>query len=519
MDKFLNELPFTLKNMTEAELRENLYLDDDNDAQNENFEMESIPSDNDSLVPEDEIADELNDDMNVIDPVPSFFSDLDDDSEEDTITLKELQSRILKQKQQFHQAKTVLDSLNWDKNNPPFSDILEFTNEDERAVNDKGTEAESVQFEEILVDTQHKIILPKHITCASHTLSLIATSDLNKLITNSPVGRVHHPAYAKCVTLWNLSRRPKSSEKIVTTLGCSLQYTCITRWNSLYDCTLQLLQHKEKLNIVCKELDIPCFKDVEMIYLEELCTVLRPLANAIDILQGENVCFYGELLPTLFSLKARLENLQSRDLRFTEPLAAGLINALHARYLKYFQLSPEVNEAILASCVHPAFKMKWLPDMEDSERKRLQNLCIQAVEQLNVTNEDPGSSEDFYIFTKPNENCDFAPTMLRWPELSPTLSQRTVLPGNAQREALSDNEEQQSNNQPIPTADIKNILVKWKAVQEFTNAHYPDSAEANRINDLYSSCPLFPADVGEKRKTNDFGQVFHETIGQKAENG
>jgi len=26
----------------------------------------------------------------------------------------------------------------------------------------------------------------------------------------------------------------------------------------------------------------------------------------------------------------------------------------------------------------------------------------------------------------------------------------------------------------------------WKAVQEFTNAHYPDSAEANRINDLYS---------------------------------
>lgn len=127
MDKFLNELPFTLKNMTEAELRENLYLDDDNDAQNENFEMESIPSDNDSLVPEDEIADELNDDMNVIDPVPSFFSDLDDDSEEDTITLKELQSRILKEKQQFHQAKTVLDSLNWDKNNPPFSDILEFT--------------------------------------------------------------------------------------------------------------------------------------------------------------------------------------------------------------------------------------------------------------------------------------------------------------------------------------------------------------------------------------------------------
>ncbi|KAK9754862.1 hypothetical protein QE152_g916 [Popillia japonica] len=54
---------------------------------------------------------------------------------------------------------------------------------------------------------------------------------------------------------------------------------------------------------------------------------------------------------------------------------------------------------------------------------------------------------------------------------------------NAQREASSDNEEQQSNNQPIPTADIKNILVKWKAVQEFTNAHYPDSAEASNVGE------------------------------------
>ncbi|GFR30498.1 tigger transposable element-derived protein 1 [Trichonephila clavata] len=68
-------------------------------------------------------------------------------------------------------------------------------------------------------------------------------------------------------------------------------------------------------------------------------------------------------------------------------------------------------------------------------------------------------------------------------ELQTLLAQQQ---DNAQREASSDNEEQQSNNQPIPTADIKNILVKWKAVQEFTNAHYPDSAEANRINDLYS---------------------------------
>ncbi|GLV46350.1 hypothetical protein CBL_09648 [Carabus blaptoides fortunei] len=32
----------------------------------------------------------------------------------------------------------------------------------------------------------------------------------------------------------------------------------------------------------------------------------------------------------------------------------------------------------------------------------------------------------------------------------------------------------------------KRNLIKWREVQEFTNPHYPNSAEANRINDLYS---------------------------------
>nr|XP_033813649.1 tigger transposable element-derived protein 1-like [Geotrypetes seraphini] len=92
---------------------------------------------------------------------------------------------------------------------------------------------------------------------------------------------------------------------------------------------------------------------------------------------------------------------------------------------------------------------------------------------------------------------------------------------NAQREASSDDEEQQSNNKPIPTADIKNILVKWKAVQEFTNAHYPDSAEANRINDLYSDTLVryFRQMLEKREKQTTLDRFFHETIGQKAENG
>lgn len=122
MDNISSDLPFNLKNMTKAELMENLYLDDD--VEMENFEVQSIPSDSDSLVQEDVISDtdDLNDDQ-----VPSPFSDSDDDLEEDIITLKELQSRLLDKKRQLQNATTVLDSLNWNKSNPPFSNILDFT--------------------------------------------------------------------------------------------------------------------------------------------------------------------------------------------------------------------------------------------------------------------------------------------------------------------------------------------------------------------------------------------------------
>lgn len=122
MDNISSDLLFNLKNMTKAELMENLYLDDD--VEMENFEVQSIPSDSDSLVQEDVISDtdDLNDDQ-----VPSPFSDSDDDLEEDIITLKELQSRLLDKKRQLQNATTVLDSLNWNKSNPPFSNILDFT--------------------------------------------------------------------------------------------------------------------------------------------------------------------------------------------------------------------------------------------------------------------------------------------------------------------------------------------------------------------------------------------------------
>lgn len=256
----------------------------------------------------------------------------------------------------------------------------------------------------------NNFLLPHHLRCASHTLNLLATTDFFNALKGSTASRIHYSVFGKCTALWNASRRPKSSEIIHDALGCSLTYPCPTRWNSLYDATIQLLKYKTKLNDLNLKLNLCAFKEIELEYLEEFCLLMKPIATALDYLQKEKDCFYGQLLPTLISLKQRLQNLQEKNLRHTGFILSNLLTSLHKRFAKFFELSPEANEAIIASCFHPLFKLKWLPESLESERKRIQNLCVNSMEIMKTSiSEQAGTTsgstsdtdEDFFIFSHP----------------------------------------------------------------------------------------------------------------------
>ncbi|XP_053145229.1 uncharacterized protein LOC128342206 isoform X3 [Hemicordylus capensis] len=277
------------------------------------------------------------------------------------------------------------------------ADEFEFT-----FINDQG-----------IVTPDATVILPHHNRCSSYTLNLIATTDTNKVLANTPsISRIHHPAMAKCWALWNASSHLKSAEELSSVLEHKLSNPCVTRWNSLYDLVCQIIRFQEKLPDVLTKLNLKCsFKEMEFEYLKEYTEIFRPLAVTLDLLQGDN-CYYGQLLPTLFTLRTKLEELETKNFRYCGPLLQGVKANLYKRFEKYFHLSSEVNEAIIAACTHPFFKLRWLPaDIGDCSRKKIQELLINSAKQTNPSTsqkceEDLPSTDDKWFCFDDGKNSD-----------------------------------------------------------------------------------------------------------------
>jgi len=278
-------------------------------------------------------------------------------------------------------------------------------------------ETEDVQFVEIhdnapLSDDggSSLIELPTHIRCASHTFSLIATTDASVAIKNSPpFSRLNHTVMGKCSALWNHCSRPKSAETVAEMCETTFRTPCATRWNSLYDSIKSLLEKRSVLPNLMLALHLPSFKDVELEFLDEYRQTLAPIAVALDRLQGEKNCYYGDLLPTLFAVKTQLTALQFVNLRHCVPLVNAIVAGFERRFVDFLNLTPDVNMAILATMTHPYFKLRWLPSSLHDQRPRLQKLLIttatsisfpvQDVGEVSLPKADRDTDDDYFGFT------------------------------------------------------------------------------------------------------------------------
>jgi len=236
------------------------------------------------------------------------------------------------------------------------------------------------------------IKLPVHFRCASHTINLICTSDLEKI--SNPL---HDASLSKCQKIWNkIGRSTKAAESIKEICGVQLIRPCATRWNSLYDSISSILKQRPKLQDICDCLFITTFSTEEIEYLEEYEVCLAPLASALDKLQGD--CYFGILLPTLLTVLRKLTGIQqSTEFKHCTALVGALLTGMRTRFGSILEFSDM--DIAFASISHPFFKLRWIP-LDKVEG--LREAFIDSVLKLNEL--DGRCTDEILVVNSMNDN-------------------------------------------------------------------------------------------------------------------
>ena len=147
--------------------------------------------------------------------------------------------------------------------------------------------------------------------------------------------------------------RPVARDIVREKLKTCLVVPNATRWNSFFNSVDKLRDSLEKapedvVAQVFQAFGVVPFTDNQQAFLVEYCTVMEPLARALDILQGDKNLYIGYLLPTLVSLRNRLQSLKP-GLKHAGPLVEALLTGIDHRIHGY----SERYDLILASAPYP----------------------------------------------------------------------------------------------------------------------------------------------------------------------
>lgn len=148
-----------------------------------------------------------------------------------------------------------------------------------------------------------------------------------------------------------------------------------TRWNSLFDSLQQICSIKEKTLQLHKAINIKNpIKDNEFDYIQEYLMCAAPVAEALDIMQGENNTYYGIVLPCLLALKRKLKKIEKKNLTYCKVLIETYIKSVEKRFSQFYNLTtPESENAAIAALCYPRFKNKWILCLESTQRNKILN--------------------------------------------------------------------------------------------------------------------------------------------------
>ncbi|XP_053950813.1 uncharacterized protein LOC128858492 [Anastrepha ludens] len=87
---------------------------------------------------------------------------------------------------------------------------------------------------------------------------------------------------------------------------------------------------------------------------------MRPIAEAIDFLQGEKTMYFGYFIPTIVSLSIKMRRLEPKSLKYLTESSKKMHEALLKRFEKYFLIQPDAWDAVIAAISVPDIKLRFV---------------------------------------------------------------------------------------------------------------------------------------------------------------
>ncbi|KAF7648292.1 hypothetical protein LDENG_00159160 [Lucifuga dentata] len=248
------------------------------------------------------------------------------------------------------------------------------------------------------------LFLPTVQRCASHTLDLIVTEDFWQAVSQGPMCQLHYSAMAKVFAIWSkchhLQVGMDAAEEIAK---MALVVPAVIRWNVEYCGVQKIVSLTEReLTELCARLEVPRLQPEEMAFLKEYVTVFHPLAFALELFQAEKKCYLGLVIPTVLSLKNKL-NEQKAAAHYLGDVINAIVLAIDVRFQELFAST----EAKIATATTPQFRLWW---MAASEREEMCSLLVREASQVEPCLEsDANTSQNSSINLSEDDFFSYGP--------------------------------------------------------------------------------------------------------------
>ncbi|KAK1878352.1 putative AC9 transposase [Dissostichus eleginoides] len=238
------------------------------------------------------------------------------------------------------------------------------------------------------------LFLPTVQRCASHTLEQIVTEDFWQAVSQGPMCQLHYSTMAKVYAVWNKCHHLQVGMDSAEEIGkMALVVPAVIRWNVEYCAVQKIVSLSEReLTELCARLEVPRMQPEEMAFLKEYVTVFHPLAFALELFQAEQKCYLGLVIPTVLSLKNKL-NEQKDSATYLSGVINAIVVAIDLRFQELFAST----EAKIATATTPQFRLLW---MAASDREEM--CAVLATEAAQM---DPGT------ITEPNTSRNSSNTI------------------------------------------------------------------------------------------------------------